>query len=117
MGGVCALCQCGNCAAIDKTERRNMMELPDDVRKADFQHWAKAPHWTPHEAVALSLGAEPEDIQDEYSDRKSRLLPRGYYNDWESEFFKRRDLLDRCQQEEVLPVNRKTQHCLRCRMH
>ena len=78
-----------------------MMELPDDVRKADFQHWAKTPHWTAHEAVALSLGAEPEDIQDEYSDRKSGMLPRGRNDDWESKFFKRRDLLDRCQQEEV----------------
>jgi hypothetical protein len=45
-------------ATIDPEEKARFYNQP--YANADFNHWSRAAHWTLDEAVALSLGKNPE---------------------------------------------------------
>ena len=48
-------------AKADRAERDRFFHQPWAV--ADFEHWAKAAHWTLDEAIALSFGKAPERVR------------------------------------------------------
>lgn len=47
-------------AKADREERQRFFNQP--TAKADFGHWSKAAHWTLDEAIALSLGKNPQVV-------------------------------------------------------
>ncbi len=47
-------------ARLEKEEAERYFNKP--FAMADFTHWAKAPYWTIEEAIALSLGRDPEKV-------------------------------------------------------
>lgn len=58
--------------------------LPREVKPADFSLWARSPCWTLEEAVALALGASPDDVESYlrepslYGDGRGHQVDKGF---------------------------------------
>jgi hypothetical protein len=72
-------------AKAEQEERERFFNHPGAT--ADYEHWARAAHWTLDEAIALSLGKAPELVR---WDRLQRLTATG--SPFVIQYARRRDL-------------------------
>jgi hypothetical protein len=71
-------------AKNEREERERFLNQP--FARADFNHWSKAAHWTLDEAVALSLGKAPEQVNWE------KVKPLVHISAFAFQYQRRRDL-------------------------